>query len=91
MNYSVLQQNVLSSLEHEEAKKAFLRAQEQPSNDLFSYRAEKFAREVDQICSVLKPSLSVASEPFGSGEEVQNDLLDFTLKRHWHATFSKAA
>jgi hypothetical protein len=83
-NYTILQRNILDSLAHEEAKAAFLRAQEQPINDQCSYVAEKIAREVDQLCDCLKPAIANASIPFAANNDVQSDLLSFMLTRHWH-------
>lgn len=88
-NYTILQRNILSSLENEEAKSSFLAAQEQPGNDTHSYNAEKFAREVDRLCSVLKPLIGQASKPFEANNDVQSDVLAFILKRHWHLRYSR--
>lgn len=83
MNYSILERNVLDSLEHEEAKSAFLRATTLPKNDRYSYAAEAIAREVDKLCSLLKPAVGFAAKPFQANNEVQSDLLAFILRRHW--------
>lgn len=83
-NYYILQQNILNSLEHEEAKRAFLKAQEQPRNNAHSYWAEDVAREVDTLCTSLKPAIEFAGRAFQANNDVKNDLLDFILKRHWH-------
>lgn len=83
-NYTILQRNLLASFEHEEAKNAFLKAQECRKDNAFSYWAESVAREVDQLCGVLKLAARSAAEPFNANNDVQSDLLDFILKRHWH-------
>lgn len=83
-NLSILQRNIIDSLSNEEAQIAFLKAEELAANDRFSYFAERIARETEQLCDFLKPSISKASEPFSRDADVQSELLDFILKRHWH-------
>ena len=96
-NYTILQRNVLGSLRHEESHKAFLRAQCLPQNDEASYFAQALAEEVDRLCEFLKPMISqaAAAYDFTNGikvsQEIQDDLLDFILKRHWHWRMEKPA
>lgn len=83
-NTTILQDNILNSLEHEEGKIAFLKAQELSKNDRHSYFAESIAREVDYICQFLKPLIGVAAKPHDINNDVCDSLLEFVIKRHWH-------
>lgn len=85
-NYSILQRNILASLDTNEGKIAFLKAQDQPHNDHHSYFAEKIAREVDLVCSIVAPAIEQASgfHCVRTNADQQKDLLKFMLKRHWH-------
>ncbi len=51
-NYSILEQNILHSLRHEEAKSAFMRARDQRKDDKpYSYFAERL-RGKSMICAI---------------------------------------
>lgn len=88
-NYSILQQNILNSLDNEESQKTFMKLTEHKEDDLHHYFAERIAREVEQLCDFLKPSIDFAAETLYNQQSIKNesaqgDLLDFILKRHWH-------
>ena len=84
-NYTCLQQNILGSIQHEEAKKMFLRAEGCKQNDRYSYWAEEVARGADYLCENLKHIIGMATKPFEANNEVKSDLLDFVLTRYWNA------
>ena len=90
-NYTVLQQNVLASLQSEESKKAFLWACDRPTADRYQYNAEAYAREVELIAGMVTPIISSAMghQPVKPHdiEATKGDLLDFMLKRHRHWRF----
>lgn len=80
MNYSILEQNVLDSLETEEAKAFFMKKCERPrEEDWYRYKAEEEARVLDFI----DPLVDLAAKPLGEGFDAakKKDLMKFFRAR----------
>ena len=80
-NMPILYRNILDSLPDGIAQDAFLWAVERPGEDHMCYRAERFAREVDQIANILRPMLDSAAKNHGL-QAADLDLERFILTRH---------
>jgi len=87
-NYTILQRNVLGSLESDEAQKAFLWACDLKGADRYQYRAEAFARAVDrlgpQVADLIDAAERIFREQkgFGLNADEKADLHRFVMKRH---------
>jgi hypothetical protein len=91
-NLPILYRNVMDGLPSDLARDAFLWATERPGEDRMCYRAEAFAREVDQLVGTLGPLHKAgfqglrAQKPelfLGVDElAVASDLMGFILTRH---------
>lgn len=80
-NLPILYRNIMDGLPSDFARDAFLWAVERPGEDRMCYRAEAFAREVDQLVGVLTPLLDAGAKVHG-GEAHDPDLMAFIFKRH---------
>lgn len=89
-NYSILQRNILSSLESDEAKSAFLWACD-VDRSTSKYLAEAYAREVDYLVSFLSPLIVSAGEKHGAMKEKMDDLRRYFLSKHRNMRFARAA
>lgn len=76
-NLPVLYQNILGSLIHPVAEKAFLWAADGPDRTAPKYRAEAYAREVKFLVEFTRPILAARL-----GDEGADNLMQFILKRH---------
>lgn len=74
-NYSVLEDNVLSSFDCEVAKVAFLWARERIENDRYAYKAEEFARQVQNINAWSSWVLPMAAKPLAHLKS-EDEMLD---------------
>ena len=91
-NYTVLQRNILDTLETDEAQCAFLWACTLPDADRYQYKAEAFAREVDWLAQSIWPMIQMAADVFrshcpnvmlkGWSQEVAEDLHAYVMGRH---------
>lgn len=96
-NYSILERNILDSLETDDACAAFLWACTLPDADRYQYRAEAFAREVDRLAQVQWQFLTIAERVVlpmlpgksagGRNEAVKEDLYRYIMDRHTFHTF----
>lgn len=86
MNYSVLERNVLGSLQTEAGQSAFMWARSLPelSDDVHGYRAEEFAREVEKLAEASAVCLGIASRKLGHPitRAQRQDLWEFMMARH---------
>lgn len=89
MNYSILQTNVINSLQSEDAIKAFLWACDKP-DDPRHYKAEEYAREVDALVEKLRPMLRMTSDVHGF-ETAPDGLERFILDRHKNLRYPRGA
>lgn len=87
-NYTILQRNVLDSLASEQAKAAFLWACDLKGADRYQYKAEAFAREVDEFAVTQRTLIDVAADNFERhtsnevSQPVRDDLMRFHAKLH---------
>ena len=81
MNLPILYQNIMFGLPSNLARDAFLWAVEQPNEDRYCYRAEKFAEEVHQLVQVLTPMFTSSANILGL-DAIPEGLLNFVLTRH---------
>lgn len=77
----ILYQNIMFGLPSDLSRDAFLWATERPGEDRLCYRAERFAREVNDLVVAVVPMLDFASKLHG-GDGCDPDLINFILTRH---------
>jgi hypothetical protein len=86
-NYTILQRNILDSLESDSAKSEFLWASSRDDADRNLYRAERYAREVDRHFGDCDKSMIAAAvlgyknQGLETSSERLEDLGDFILRR----------
>lgn len=80
-NYSILERNILGSLQTEEAKAAFMWAGSS-DRSRFKYKAEEYAREVESVALSLDVLLGAANRIHGAADSVIADLKSYFLTRH---------
>ena len=80
-NMPVLYQNIMDGLPSDLARDAFLWAVEQPGEDRYCYRAERFARELHMVVGTVRWLLAVAADVH-ERDTYDSDLLRFIVRRH---------
>ena len=89
-NLPILYENVMLGLRTPLGQDAFLWAVEQPGEDRYCYRAERFAHEVEHMVLTIRPWLSLAAAQHkerGATEAQGDDLMGFILTRHANERF----
>lgn len=88
-NMPILYRNAMDALPSDFARDVFLWAVERPVQDKLLYRAEAFAREVDQLASTTDAILDLANWSIFKSkkgilldEAAIDDLKNFILTRH---------
>lgn len=80
-NLPILYQNIMFGLKSDLGRDVFLWATERPGEEVMCYRAERFAHEVEQLVSRLRPILDAAARQHGMDAH-DPDLMRFILVRH---------
>ena len=97
-NCTILQRNVLGSIECRRAQEAFLWACARPEDDTKHFCAEAFAREVQELMIYLGAFLPITIGPLTtakpdlveSAECALDDLTRFILRRHAYYRYPEA-